>query len=349
MIGIGLWFAAASADLDTVVAAQLALHKIPSISVAQIEGGKVVRVAAWGEQAPGVKATPRTLYNIASMTKPIAAEAMLRLVVKGKASLDEPMANWWVDPDIASDPRREKLTLRIALSHQTGFANWRFIDGGKLRFLRDPGTHFGYSGEGFEYAARYTEKRVGKDFEALAIAQIFKPLGMKETALTRRTWFEGRIAPPTQKDGTVLAPTIREYFKFSAADDGYTTPSDYARFLISMLRPDRIGRKVALERNRMQVSAKDEACEGARINICPDDVGWGLGWAMMRSGDHEIYWHGGNDKGEATIGWWEPTTGRGGVILTNSAAGDAAFPDIMAAMGADPALVKFLRGYTKGP
>ncbi len=344
MIGVALALAAASADLDAIVAAQLALHKIPSISVAQIERGKVIRVAAWGDQAPGVKATPHTLYNIASMTKPMAAEAMLRLVVKGKAGLDEPMANWWVDPDIASDPRRDKLTLRIALSHQTGFANWRFVDGGKLRFLRDPGTRFGYSGEGFEYAARYMQKRVGKDFETLATQQVFRPLGMKETALTRRDWFAGRIAPPTTKDGTLLAPSIREPLNPSAADDGYTTPSDYARFLIAMLKPDRIGRKVAIERNQMQVSAKDQACEGARINICPDDVGWGLGWAMMRSGDHNIYWHGGNDKGEATIGWWEPATGRGGVIFTNSAIGDAAFPDIMAAMGADPALVTFLRG-----
>jgi CubicO group peptidase (beta-lactamase class C family) len=329
--------------LDEVVAAAMAKHSIPSLSVAQIENGKVIRLAAWGDQTPGVKATPQTLYNIASMTKPIAAEAMLRLVAEGKAQLDEPMVKWWLDPDLIDDSRRIGLTLRIALSHQTGFPNWRFMDGGKLRFRHDPGTRFGYSGEGYEYAARYIEKRVGRDFESLATSQIFKPLNMNETALTRRSWFEGRIASPTDKNGKILPPTIRDSLKFSAADDGYTTPSDYARFLISLLQPDQIGQKVAAERNKMQISAKGEACQGDRIKMCPDDVGYGLGWAMMKSGDHNIYWHSGSDRGEATIGWWEPATGRGGVIFTNSAKGDAAFPDLMAAMGADPALVKFLK------
>ena len=330
--------------LDQIVAAAMVKHKIPSISIAQIENAKVIRLAAWGNQTPEVKATPQTLYNIASMTKPIAAETMLRLVVDGKAQLDEPMARWWLDPDLENDPRREKLTLRIALSHQTGFPNWRFMDGGKLRFKHDPGQRFGYSGEGYEYAARYTEKRAGGDFESLVVTQIFKPLNMNETAMTRRAWFADRIAPPTDKNGKTLSPTIRESLKFSAADDVYSTPSDYSRFLISLLNPDRIGRQVALERNKMQISAKAEACEGDRIKICPDDIGYGLGWAMMKRGDHNIYWHSGSDRGEATIGWWEPATGKGGVIFTNSAAGDKAFPDIMAAMGADPALVKFLRG-----
>ena len=87
---------------------------------------------AYGEAAPGMPASNATLYNIASMSKPISAEVILRLAAVNKLSLDEPMHAYWVDPDLAADPRAKLLTTRMALDHQTGFANWRRETGGKL-------------------------------------------------------------------------------------------------------------------------------------------------------------------------------------------------------------------------
>src|SRR5205085_5351409 len=114
-----------------------------------------------GEQSPGVAASTETIYNIASLTKPVFAELVLRLVAAGKLSLDEPMYPYWVDPDIAADPRHKLLTLRLALSHRTGFANWRRETEGKLQFKFDPGTQYTYSGEGFQYASRYVQRKLG--------------------------------------------------------------------------------------------------------------------------------------------------------------------------------------------
>src|SRR6202161_3484933 len=88
--------------------------------------------AFYGEQSRGVPATTKTLYNMASLTKPVTAETVLRLASAGKLSLNESMSPFWLDPDIRDDPWSKLLTPRLCLSHQTGFANWRGMTGGAL-------------------------------------------------------------------------------------------------------------------------------------------------------------------------------------------------------------------------
>ena len=74
----------------------------------------------------GIAAPENTIFNIASMTKPVVAMLTLKLVESGQWNLDEPLWDYWVDPDVADDPRLAKLTTRYVLSHQTGFPNWRW-------------------------------------------------------------------------------------------------------------------------------------------------------------------------------------------------------------------------------
>ncbi len=89
----------------------------------------------------------------------------------------------WTDPDIAYDERRNLLTPRICLTHQTGFANWRSMTGSKLTFTFPPGTRYGYSGEGFEYLARFMEKKTGLSLDQQAKQLVFDPLGMREHSI----------------------------------------------------------------------------------------------------------------------------------------------------------------------
>lgn len=152
---------AQSARLDADVPRLLAESHVPSVSIAQIRGGEIVLTRAYGMQDATTPATVRTLYNIASLTKPITAQVAMRLVSEGTITLDEPMAKVWTDPDIANDERRNLLTPRLALTHQTGFANWRSMTGGKLAFTFQPGTRYSYSGEGFEYLSHFMEKKTG--------------------------------------------------------------------------------------------------------------------------------------------------------------------------------------------
>ena len=79
-------------DLDADVPKLLAEYHLPSVSIAQIQGGKIVRVKVYGQQDAKTRVRTDTLYNLASLTKPITAQAAMRLLSQGTFTLDEPMA-----------------------------------------------------------------------------------------------------------------------------------------------------------------------------------------------------------------------------------------------------------------
>ena len=88
-------------------------HNVPSVAVAYIENGAIAWTAAYGQQAPGKPATAETVYNVASLAKPLVAETAMRLIAKGETSLDEPISSVWVDPDVAGNPWHRKLTPKL--------------------------------------------------------------------------------------------------------------------------------------------------------------------------------------------------------------------------------------------
>src|SRR5271163_3626258 len=113
--------------LDQQVPGWLKELHATSASVAYIADGKIAWTAYYGAQAPGgPPANEKTLYNVASLTKPITAEVIVRLASDKKLALDEPMYPYWIDPDIRDNPWSKLLTPRICLAHQTGFTNWRY-------------------------------------------------------------------------------------------------------------------------------------------------------------------------------------------------------------------------------
>ena len=184
------------AEIDAHAAEWLKESDVPSVAVAFIKDRRLAWTAVYGEQSPGVAATGKTLYNMASLTKPVTAETVLRLASAGKFSLDESMSPFWLDPDIKDDPWSKLLTPRLCLSHQTGFANWRRMTGGVLKIRWEPGTQTGYSGEGYNYVGRFVENKMAKPFDALAQEIVFDPIGMKETSYTEKAWYAGRLAVP---------------------------------------------------------------------------------------------------------------------------------------------------------
>jgi CubicO group peptidase (beta-lactamase class C family) len=215
--------------LDQQVPGWLKGFHVTSVSVAYIENGKTAWSAYYGDQVPGgPPANEKTLYNVASLTKPITAEVILRLASEQRLSLDEPIAPYWTDPDIKDNPWSKLLTPRICLSHQTGFTNWRYQTQGILTFQWEPGTKTGYSGEGFDYVARFAEKKTGQPWEKLAQHYVFDEIGMRDTSYTPRDWWAGRQAKPVE---------AADRTKWSAADLLRTTVTDYAKFIISTSVP----------------------------------------------------------------------------------------------------------------
>lgn len=279
------------------------------------------------------------------MTKPVTAEAVLRLAAAGETGLDRPMARRWIDPDIAGDPRRWRLTPRLALSHQTGFANWRSATGGRLTFAHAPGKGIGYSGEGYEYLARFIARETGETIDAIAHRLVFDPIGMRETSYTGRTWFAGRIAQPS-REGTWLEPAIAD--KAIASDQLYTTARDYAAFLASLIRGDGLTGALIEQRSRVAADQTALLCKTPDKRLCPSRAGFGLGWQVFQFGSRRFLMHTGSDEGEFAFTYWSPNTREGAVFLTNSSAGGAALLDLLDLLEIDTRFLAYLRSQTAG-
>ena len=262
--------------------------------------------AVSGEQESGKPATKATLFNVASLTKPVFAHAVLALVDKGEFSLDESLDPYWIDPDVRSDPRHTVLTPRLILSHQTGFANWR--DGKRLQFIFKPGEGVGYSGEGFEYLRRAIEAKTRRGVIQLVTDSVFKPLRMSDTHFVWDSSFEGRFAREHDKDGRRIdVPTKSTP---CAADDLITTIGDYGYFAAAVARGAGLSAKVFREECSIQIpeSVASKASGPADFGLC---------WRIVKTAHGTALMHGGSDQGVRAAIIVVPHTRDGVVVLTN--------------------------------
>ena len=163
------------------------------MAVAVIEDGKVAHVAAYGRRSVerDLPLTPDTIMYGASLTKTAFAYMVLQLVDEGKLNLDASVANLLPRPlpeyedytDLAGDERWRALTPRVLLTHTSGFANFRWLEADKrLQFHHDPGSRYGYSGEGFYVLQLIVEHALGLDVGKEMQARVFDRFGMTNTS-----------------------------------------------------------------------------------------------------------------------------------------------------------------------
>jgi len=297
--------------------------RIPALGIGVIKDGKIVESTVYGQLAPGKPAPHNSIFNVASLTKPITALVALKLINEGKLSLDEPLHKYWIDPDISKDSRVKKLTPRIILSHQTGFPNWRYQKAdGKLAFEFEPGTRYQYSGEGMEYLRIAIEKKLNTTLEKLAQHYIFEPLEMKDTHFVWNVNVnEERFAKWHSGNGELYVTDKNK--KANAADDVLTTIPDYLKFMQHIVNGAGLNPALYDEMIKNQVKIKE-------------DKYFGLGWSIDENiGDGErALVHGGDDKGVHTIAFLLPKSKQGLLIFTNCDNGtDIYIPTILAYWG----------------
>lgn len=332
---------AAQRRLDERMPIWLKAFNVTGVGIAWIENGQVSWTAFYGLQVPnGPPANEKTLYSVASLTKPISAEVILRLASASKLSLDEPIYQFWIDPDVKDNDWNRLLTPRICLSHQTGFPNWRYQTGNVLKFQWQPGTAFGYSGEGYDYVARFAENKAAHKWEELAQQYVFDPLRMKDTAYTPRPWWEGREAKPVD----MLSRT-----KWSAADLLRTTVGDYARFVVSVMKREGLTEKIAEEhftiaRNLTTPEQESVLCEAAKDpSHCRVATGFGLGWHIVDLNGRKIIDHTGKDADVMTFAFFVPSKQIGAVVFTDGPdVGHQMIDKVLAALYRDPVYAQTL-------
>jgi len=341
-------------SVDEVEAALRAVQKqtgVKAASVALVRGAKTAFVRTIGTRiGPGdAAANEFTVFRAASLSKPVFAYLVFMIVNEGLLDLDKPLHQYLEKAlpdypeyaDLAGDSRYRTITARMALSHRTGFPNWRWqTKDRKLRILFNPGEKFLYSGEGYRYLQFIVEHLTGKDLETLAEEWVFRPLGMANSSYAWRDGYAENCAVDRVPIEKVFG---REFLTIpNCAGSLLTTATDYGRFLGAVLAGKGLPGRCRDEMLRPQTVIAGKQLFGPAVPAGPatDRVSglfWCLGWGGFWSDAGVARFHVGYDSPEYenyTVIY--PRKNIGVVVLTSGGRGpDSASPPFVKALIGD--------------
>jgi CubicO group peptidase (beta-lactamase class C family) len=318
---------------------------VPGLAIAVIRGGKTTWVHGFGikEAQKSQPVTADTVFEAASLSKPVFTYGVLKLVEQGKLGLDVPLTTYLPKPFVAGDDRLAKITARIVLSHRTGFPNWP-ADDGSVSIYFTPGERFSYSGEGYIYLQRVVEQITGKPLNDYMTEAVFTPLGMVSSSYVWRPDFDALTA--TGHDSEGKAVELEKPKEALAASTLNTTAKDYARFVEAVLNGE------GLKPATLRVVETPEIALDPECRICikhepkklSTNLFWGLGWGIERKGGTVMLWHWGDNGSFKAFVMAEPKTKSGVVMFANSEHGlEIAHPLVDEAMGTESLAFEWLK------
>lgn len=322
----------AEASLDDTIVALMQKRRIPGLSLAVVQDGKIVKARGYGviENGSPIPVTEDTLFQAASISKPVAALGALRRVDAGRLSLDvdvNTVLHDWRVPE-NEFTATEKVTLRRLLSHTAGLTVHGFpgyppdaarptlvqlLNGepptntAPIRVNVVPGSIHRYSGGGYSVMQQLVLEVSGQTYPAFMRESVLEPLGMHAST------FEQPL-PPLLADRTATGhrpgaspvPGRWHVYPEMAAAGLWTTPSDLARFII--------GLQAALAGQPDAVLSPATAA----LMVTPVQRGYGLGLAVAGDWATQRFSHGGRNEGFDTQLVAFRDTGQGAVVMINA-------------------------------
>ena len=323
------------APAPMTIADRMAHYKVPGVSVAFFDHGQILWTRAYGlaDVAAKKPVTPGTLFQAASISKPVAALAALRLVQDGKLNLDEDVnvkLHTWKVPENAFT-EKEKVTIRRILSHSAGLTVHGFpgyasdepiptvvqiLNGEKpantdpIRVDVVPGTLWRYSGGGFVVLQTLLSDVTGKPFPQIMSELVLRPAGMThstyEQPLPKNRAPEA--ATPYRGNGEPVKGGSHTYPEMAPAGL-WTTPSDLAHMAIEV------------ENEYTGKSSKILSQDMARLMLTKQIGTWGLGFGLESTGGKSTFGHGGANEGFRCNIETQIDSGQGLAVMTNSDSG----------------------------
>ena len=317
---------------------------VPGLSVAVVRDFTVIWADGfgWADVATDRLVTTETLFQAASISKPVTAMGALRLVEDGTLDLDEDvnelLTSWKVPENELTDPDdgpRRPVTLRNLLSHTAGLTVSGFpgynraetipttvgvLDGAgntaPVRVDLPPGTKRRYSGGGYTVAQLLMSDVTGRGFAELMADLVLAPVGMAHSTFEQPLpeALHDQAATGYGPGGETIDGAWHVYPEQAAAGL-WTTPTDLARFAIAVQRglAGEDGPVISAEMTREMATAQGE-----------DGYGLGLSLGETRFG------HGGGNRGFKCSLTAFLEGGNGAVVMTNSDAGWELGAEVMA-------------------
>lgn len=320
--------------LQSRVPGLMASANIPGLSISLVRDGTVAWSGAFGLADADSKRPldTETVFEAASLSKPVYSYPVLKLCEPGRLSLDTPLVEYLPSEmrsqpvlfdRIENDERLQRLTARHILTQSSGLPNWGALFG-TVRIMFEPGTRWTYSGEAFLFLHRLIEHVTGEPAQAFLRHRVTEPLGMKASAFV---WREGDSPAAIGHDENGVPLEKREWPQVIAAASLHCTPSDYARFVAAVMQPRvadpyRLTPASTAEMLRPQVQANEN---GPWDPVWPREptrliagVWWGLGWAVQRTAGGDTFWHWGSQPGYRSFAIGDAVRGCGAVFMANS-------------------------------
>ena len=291
--------------------------QVPGISMAIINEGQVVyhNVQGYADVEQHHKVTKNTVFEAASLSKPLFAFFVMNYVERGLLDLDTPLYQYMPYEDIAHDERYKKITARMVLSHTTGFPNWRDDYEKKELFIQfDPGTSFFYSGEGYQYLAKVLMHLSDTDdsgLEQIYQNKIAKPLQLEVTKFVQNQ--DNLSNKAKGYEGVVEKSGNDDPATFGAAFSIHSEALDFSKWLIALLDKKLISESSYEELFKTQVVLPEDH-EQRQLGVSA----WTLGFAKADFPFGAAFGHGGNNPGYTSLFVIIPETKWGVVVFTNA-------------------------------
>jgi len=310
---------------------RMKFYKIPSVSVAVINNGKIEWIKTYGYADIDTKrlANATTLYQVASITKSVNALGIMKLVQEGKLSLTTDIRNYlktWTFPDNEFS-KGKLITLKNLLSHTAGLSVHGFIGysvddslptinqilNGERPANNEPvkpiypiNEHFEYSGGGYAVIRKILDDNISTNYDSLMTALVLKPLKMTNSTFSQplSTKYKN-YASGSNKEMATLKGNYYIYPEQSAGGL-WSTATDIAKFVLS-IQNDLKGCPNSLINKQLT----DEMLTHVLNN-------YALGFGIVEKGGEKYFWHEGESYGYNSMYYGSFTTGKGVVILTNA-------------------------------
>jgi CubicO group peptidase (beta-lactamase class C family) len=239
--------------LDERLPVLLERYQVPGAAIALIRAGEVAWVGAYGVADSGSvrPVDTDTLFRVESLSKPVAAAAVLRLVDEGLVGLDDALSSHvpdWPFPDAGE--LAGTITVRQLLSHraglQLGTIGLEYAPGAPRPSLREhladeavlvrpPDEGFLYSNPGYDLLELLAEEVTGTDLATFAAAELLDPLGMADASFEPSEAMAARLAVGHDLSGAPVAPYV---YATRASGGLVATVDDIGRFAAVLADPD---------------------------------------------------------------------------------------------------------------
>ena len=285
----------------------------------------------------------QSIFQAASLSKPVFAYIVMRMVDRGEIDLDTPVAEY-TDIDRFDDKEMaRRITPRIVLSHQTGLPNWATSPSSdewpssRISFKYPVDSCFAYSGEGYAFLQRAVEAIQGAPLDEVARREVFDPFDMPTTSYAWQPAYDSIALVGFNRDGE-----NRGQGRHPRANSAYTlrtNATEYARFVRrGLLEGEGLSKASHREMFTHQVHAQRYAYEP---RACDSTVFWCLGFGAV---NEDFYWHWGDNGNFKALWLLHPATGEGFVYFTNRATGhDLLDPFLKELTGEDLPLNDWIR------